>query len=255
MPGTPLPDPPGIRCLFSDGTTAEFALEGLPCPELVSDLLTGLAEMIHPHGSLNAANSVDLFLTPIRNLATGLAARGFDGGAAQLRRGILVGYWMSTRTFRWENKVRRMLRGFDTATGRLDPGVRELLAGRPYALIPHREALPPYSEVEWGRLTSACQAMVDESYAGHRQALAAAARGTSPTVDDWTGDNLAWLLARLGPVGTPGAADYLGCSLNAVQKRGGVPAACAGLFPHLGDVIAYRGAVRHPFRDRAGRDR
>jgi hypothetical protein len=147
---------------------------------------------------------------------------------------------MRTRNFRWENKVRRMLKGFDTATGRLDPGVRELLAGRPYAPIPPRQALPPYSESEWGRLASTCQAIIEESYAGHRQALAAAARGTSPTVDDWTGDNLAWLLARLGPVGTPGVAAHLGCSLNAVQKRGGVPAACAGLFPHLGDVIAYR---------------
>jgi hypothetical protein len=240
MPGTPLLDPPGIRCLFSDGTTAEFTLEGLPCPELVGDLLTGLAELIHPHGSINAANSVDLFLPPIRNLATSLAARGFGGGAAQLRRGILVEYWMRTRSFRWENKVRRMLQGFDTATGRLDPGVRELLAGRPYAPVPHRQALPPYSEAEWGRLASACQAIVDESYAGHRRALAAAARGTPPTAEDWTGDNLAWLLARLGPVGTPGVATHLGCSLNAVQKRGGVPDACAGLFPHLGDVIAYR---------------
>src|SRR5208282_850046 len=33
---------------------------------------------------------------------------------------------------------------------------------------------------------------------------------------------------------------HLGCSLNAVQKRGGVPEASASLFPHLGDVIGYR---------------
>jgi len=35
-------------------------------------------------------------------------------------------------------------------------------------------------------------------------------------------------------------ADYLGCSLNAVQKRRGVPDASARMFPHLQVVIAYR---------------
>jgi hypothetical protein len=240
MPAILLTDPPGIRCVFSDGTTAEFTLEGLPCPQLAGDLLAGLAELVHPHGSIDAANSVDLCLPPIRKFVAGMAARGFSGGAADLRRGILVEYWMGTRRFRWENRLRRMLRGFDAATGRLDPGVRELLAGRPYASTPHRQALPPYSEGEWARLTSACQEITERSYAAHRAALAAAARGTVPALDTWTSDNLAWVLARLGPVGTPGVAAHLGCSLNAVQKRGGVPAASASLFPHLGDVIAYR---------------
>ncbi|MFE5095289.1 hypothetical protein ACFRCI_34270 [Streptomyces sp. NPDC056638] len=102
------------------------------------------------------------------------------------------------------------------------------------------QALPPYSESEWGRLTATCRAIVDESYAAHREALTAAVHGKPPTVGEWTGDNLAWLLARLGPVGTPGVADHLGCSLNAVQKRGGIPAANAALFPHLATVLAYR---------------
>ncbi|WP_246204503.1 hypothetical protein [Streptomyces tailanensis] len=226
--------------MFSDGSTAEFRLEGLPCPQLVSDLLTGLVELIHPHGSLDAANSVDLCLPPIRNLAQGLAAQGFSGGAAELRRGRLIEYWMATRKFRWEGFTRRMLKGFDTATGHLDPGVRELLTGRSYSPTPHRQALPPYSEAEWSRLTTTCQTIVSESYATHRQALEAAARGRTPTVEEWTRDNLAWLLARLGPVGTPGVAEHLGCSLNAVQKRGGVPAASAAAFPHLTVVVAYR---------------
>src|SRR6266849_1150752 len=146
MPATVLCDPPGIRCVFSDGTAAEFTLEGLPCPELVGDLLTGLAELIHPHGSIDSAGSVDLCLPPIRNMARGLALLGFTGGAWQLRRGLLIEYWMATRVFRWEAFTRRMLKGFDTAAGRLDPGVRELLAGRAYTPTPSRQALPPYSE-------------------------------------------------------------------------------------------------------------
>jgi len=133
-----------------------------------------------------------------------------------------------------------MLKGFDAVTGRLDPGVRELLAGRAYSPAPHRRALPPYSETEWERLTTTCRMIVDESYAAHRRALAAAERRHAPRVDDWSTGNLAWLLARLGPVGTPGVAAHLGCSLNAAQKRGGVPDASAGLFPHLSVVIAYR---------------
>jgi hypothetical protein len=67
MPATVLADPPGIRCMFSDGSTPEFRLEGLPCPQLVSDLLTGLVELIHPHGSLDSANSVDLSSAPRRS--------------------------------------------------------------------------------------------------------------------------------------------------------------------------------------------
>jgi hypothetical protein len=96
-----------------------------------------------------------------------------------------------------------MLQGFDTATGRLDPGVRELVSGRAYASVPHRQPLPPYSETEWDRLTTTCRTIVDDAYAAHRQGLAAAARGTTPTAEQWSSDNLAWLLARLGPVGTP----------------------------------------------------
>jgi hypothetical protein len=227
MPATVIEQPLGIACVFSDGRTARFHLDGL-------------VEMIHPHGSIDSANSVELCLPPIRQLVGHLVGRGFTGGAAELRRGQLIEYWMATRRFRWEGFVRRMLRGFDTATGRLDPGVRELVTGRAYTPTPHRRPLPPYSETEWERLTTTCRAIVDDAYAAHRRSLTAAGRGTTPTVQDWTSDNLAWLLARLGPVGTPGVAAHLGCSLNAVQQRGGVPEASARMFPHLRVVVAYR---------------
>ena len=39
----PETDPPGIWCMFSDGSTVRFSLDGLPCPGLAVDLLTGLA--------------------------------------------------------------------------------------------------------------------------------------------------------------------------------------------------------------------
>jgi hypothetical protein len=141
MPATVIEASLGISCVFIDGRTAEFYLDGLPCRELARDLLVGLVELIHPHGSIDSAHSVDNALPAIRQLAGHLADHGFTGGAADLRRGQLIEYWMATRVFRWENYLRRMLRGFDTATGRLDPGVRELVAGRAFTpTAPHPAA-------------------------------------------------------------------------------------------------------------------
>jgi hypothetical protein len=95
MPATLLQDPPGIWCVFSDATTAQFGLDGLPCPELVGDLLTGLAELIHPHGTVDAAGSVGHYVQSIRDMARKLAGRGFTGRAADLRRAQLAEYWMA----------------------------------------------------------------------------------------------------------------------------------------------------------------
>ena len=55
MTATVSDSPLGIWCVFSDGSTAQFDLEGLPCPGLAADLLAGLAELVHPHGSIDAA--------------------------------------------------------------------------------------------------------------------------------------------------------------------------------------------------------
>ena len=54
MPAEITREPLGIACVFSDGTSARLALDGLPCPELAEDLLTGLAELIHPHGTVDS---------------------------------------------------------------------------------------------------------------------------------------------------------------------------------------------------------
>jgi hypothetical protein len=40
MPATVETDPPGIWCMFSDGSTASFSLDVLSCPGLAGDLLT-----------------------------------------------------------------------------------------------------------------------------------------------------------------------------------------------------------------------
>jgi hypothetical protein len=100
--------------------------------------------------------------------------------------------------------------------------------------------LPPYREAEWDRLTAACTMVADTSFAGHKEALAAAARGAHPADHGWSRENLAWLLARTGPAGASRFGEMTGCSRRVVLNRGGFPAVSAALFPSLDVVIGYR---------------
>jgi hypothetical protein len=54
MPTMVIDDPLGIKCVFSDGSRADFDLQGSPNPRLVRDLAAGLVELIYPHGSVDA---------------------------------------------------------------------------------------------------------------------------------------------------------------------------------------------------------
>jgi len=229
----------GIACVFSDGSTAEFDLDDLPCPVLAHDLLVGLVELIHPHGTVDAAGSVGHYAQSIRDMTRKLAARGFTGGVADLRRPQMAEYWMAAAGPR-EACTRRLLQGFQSAGGDVDAKVAELAAGRAYNPQRNHRQLPPYQEAEWDRLTRTCRALVDDSFASHKRALAAAERGRHPRDSGWSGDNLRWLLARIGPVGIVGFGRHLGCSDNVVRQRGGVLEASRDLFPCLDVVIAYR---------------
>ena len=128
MPATIVENPLGIDCVFSDGATAVFDLDGLPNPALARDLLVGLVELIHPHGSVDATGSVNHYVQSIRDMARTLAGRGFTGEAADLRRPRLAEYWMAATGPR-EACTRRMLQAFDVAGGHLDAQVAELAAG------------------------------------------------------------------------------------------------------------------------------
>ena len=239
MPATLRDDGLGIACVFSDGAAADFTLAGLPCPGLAGDLLTGLVELIHPHGALDAAGSVNHYVQSVRDMTRKLAAGGFTGAAADLRRTQLAQYWMAATGPR-EACTRRMLQGFAAAGGVLDARVSELVAGRAYHQQPAHRPLPPYREAEWSRLTATCRTVVDEAFAAHQGALAAAARGRHPAGGGWNPDNLRWLLARVGPVGAAGFGQQLGCSEHAVRQRGGFLDASRDLFPTLEVVIGYR---------------
>ncbi len=236
MPATMADDPLGIACVFSDGSTARFDLDGLPCPQLARDLLAGLVELIHPHGTVDAAGSVNHYAQSIRDMTRKLSRQGFTGGAADLPRAQLARYWMAASGPR-EACTRRMLQ---VIGDRLDPNVAELAAGRAYNPQRNHRQLPPYPEAEWDRLTRTCQAITDGAFAAHKQALAEAAGGQHPSAGGWTPANLRWLLARLGPVSAGEFGAELGCTQGAVQQRGGFPQANSDMFPSLDVLIAYR---------------
>lgn len=239
MPATIIEDPLGIDCVFSDGTTARFDLDGLPNPALARDLLLGLVELIHPHGTMDAAGSVGNYVQAIRNMTRTLAGQGFTGRATDLRRGQLAEYWIGSTGPR-EASTRRMLQAFHAVTSELAADVAEFAAGRAFNPQRSNRQMPPYSEAEWDRLVRTCRTIVDESYAAHQQALAAAERGQHPSIGGWTPANLRWLLARLGPVSTADFSAEVGCTKGTVQRRGGFAQASAEMFPSLDTLIGYR---------------
>jgi hypothetical protein len=239
MPATLVEQPLGISCVFSGGRTAEFCLVGLPEPQLARDLMIGLIELIHPHGTVDSAGSVAHFVSAARGMVRTLAEQGFRGGAGQLSRAQLARYWMGASVAR-ESCTRRMLEGFDIATGGLAVGVRELAAGRAFNPQAFRRALPPYPEQEWQRLTEICRSITDTTYACHREALADAAKGQDPSCGAWTRRNARWLLIHRGPLSMNAIAGHMGWSARAIRKRGGFYEASAELFPTVDVVIAYR---------------
>ena len=240
MPATVTADPPGITCVFSDGRTAAFTLAGASCPALAADLLAGLAGLVHPHGSVDAAGTVSAYVLAARRMTRVLAERGFTGGAGRLTRAMVAEYLMGAG-WRWEEYARGLLRGLASAgEGMLAPGVSELAAGRAFNVAPSRRPLDPYSETEWARLITTCQAVIDEAYAQHRAGLSAAGRGADPRTGGWTADNTCWLLARTGPCGKAAAAAHLGVAAGTLPGGRLFPRARRMLFPHTREVIAYQ---------------
>ncbi|SCK62358.1 MULTISPECIES: hypothetical protein [unclassified Streptomyces] len=129
MPTMLIDEPLGLTCVFSDGRRADYSLDGLPNPLLARDLATGLVDLIHPHGTADSDGTVTFYIQALRNMVRTLAAQGFAGGAAQLRRGQLAEFWMSSPT-RLEALTRRLVEGFAQSGGTFGEGVLELASGR-----------------------------------------------------------------------------------------------------------------------------
>jgi hypothetical protein len=239
MPATLVEQPLGIACLFSDGSSAKFAWGGEPaCPRLARELLTGLAELVHPHGQVDAAATVATYVRAARDMVATLAGGGVRGGLAEVSRAQLGQYWMGATVWN-EGCTRRMLQGLLAADIGVPAGVRELIAGRAFNPQPVRRPLPPYPDSEWARLTRTCQRVVAESYQAHNAALAAAGRGHDPHGAGWHDDNLCWLLARRGPSTLVEVALDTGRPPHTARSHGGYARASTQLFPHLDTAVAY----------------
>jgi hypothetical protein len=141
-----------------------------------------------------------------------------------------------------EAATRALIEGYARAGGVLSDGVLELATGRHFNIQPNRPPLQPYPETEWQRLTDLCRTLVDESYAEHRRALRAVRQGCHPDEGGWTWESFCWLIARLGPLGTPELARAIGVSHSVLRRRGApvFDEALQAVFPHLDVVIAYR---------------
>src|ERR1039457_824973 len=243
MPAELIEDPLGIGCVFSSGTRTTVRLSHSRNPQLERDLLAGLAGLVHPHGDVDAENTVKSYTRSIQRIAKALTEAGHAGGASGLSRARLAEYWMGAGHAR-ESTSRRMLAAFDAKTGALRADVRELVSGRHFN--PGRnqhDHLPAYSEGEWARLRGACRSIVGESFASHRQALAAARRGRDPRAGGWTHDNICWLLAENGPLSGIQAAAHMQVHQQMLMwywGPGRLAVPRAALFPPGDTVLAYR---------------
>ena len=180
MPAELIEDPLGIGCVFGNGKRRFIRLSQAHNPQLERDLLAGLVELVHPHGDVDAENTVRCYTRSIQRMAKALVEAGHAGGAPKLSRARLAEYWMGAGHVR-ESATRRMLAAFDVKTGALRGDVRELVSGRHFNPGRNRRGhLPPYTEGEWARLRAGCTAIVKESFTAHKKALAAARRRTDP---------------------------------------------------------------------------
>ena len=240
MPAEVLTDPLGIGCEFSDGRRSRLLVGESGAPELAGDLLTGLAGLVWPHGELDAANSVGVYLTGLRDICRFMAAREAGGGAAALTRAVLAEYWMQAGLKR-ERATRRMLLGFAAGDGgTLGAGVAALAAGRRFSPGPGRDPLAPYEHGQWAHLQATCRRIADESFAVHQRAVAAAGHGHDPADGQWPEDNLRWLMLHRGPFSAVQVAGYLGVPASYVHRRGGTGTILTELFPDADVVLAYQ---------------
>lgn len=237
MPAVITADPLSAQFLLPDGTSWTADLSGLSNPRLAADLALGLPLLTHPHGGIGTSKTAEFYAGGLRRMVEELTDAGFTGGAAQLTRPVMVRYWLAA-TPRRNQITRRLLEGFDAATGLLAEPIREHLRGRP--LKPKTPSKPhvPYTEAEWATLIDRCEQITGEAFAAQQAMLARAEASGDPRQVGLSEDSLAWLMSRRGPLSAPELAELAGMRQALIHDAGQVRVATA-LFPTTGVALAY----------------
>lgn len=229
--------PLAVRFTLPGGVIHLGTLHDLPDPRLAADLAGGLAAATHPHGPIRTRSVARQYMTTMRRMARDLAGLGVTGGLTDLSTAALVRYWL-TCDYHRERRIRAVLRAFQESFGGLDPGICVHLAGRRINQATKSRPNVPYSDGEWRRLEAECIERIAEADRAHRQALAAAARGTDASVSGVTVDNLAWLWLHTGPIAARATAERLDAGLSSVDPAQ-IAQLEAALFPGTDTALAY----------------
>lgn len=229
--------PLAVRFTLPGGVVHLGTLHDLPDQSLAADLAAGLAAATHPHGPIRTRSVAHQYMTTMRRMARDLAAMGIAGGLAELTTAPLVRYWL-TCDYHRERRIRTVLRAFQEAYGGLEPGIRVHLAGRRINQATKSQPNVPYSDGEWRRLEAECIKRIAEFHSAHWQALAAASRGTDPSVSGVNADNLAWLWLHAGPIAARTATGQLDAGQSSVAPAQ-VEQLQAALFPDTNTALAY----------------
>jgi hypothetical protein len=163
MPAHVTAEPLSVRFQLPDGTDWTADLSGLSNRHLAADLASGLPLLTHPHGGIGSSKTADFYASGLRRMVEELTDAGFTGGAAGLTRPLMVRYWLAA-TPRRNQITRRLLAGFDLATGMLAEPIREHLRGRPLKPKAPSKPLAPYTEAEWATLMRRCEEITSEVF-------------------------------------------------------------------------------------------
>ncbi|WP_329538214.1 hypothetical protein OG568_59425 (plasmid) [Streptomyces sp. NBC_01450] len=245
MPGSVIAEPLGVSCVFMDARRAECFLNEARLPQLASQLMRALADLVKPHGDLDSPDSVRGYLVSIRFFLRDLDEYGFAGTAEDLSRPLLARALVALKQGRHESPIRLLLRRLDDLEGVFPADVRRFVDGRNFhaRTAEDRRPLVPYSEREWANLISVCEGITGRAYTAFRAALKEAERGQDVAVGGWSRENIQWMLRHRGPEGTlPRRVRGQYAAVRQLTKiyPGAGNEAVAALFPRPGIVFAYR---------------
>lgn len=198
--------------------TCRRRMDDLPNQSLAAGLAAGLAAATHPHGPIRTQSVAGQYVQTVRRMVRELHTAGFAGGIGELSTAMIVEYWLSC-DFHRERRIRAVLSAYAAAGGVLDAGICRHLQGRRINQAVKSRPNPPYSDGEWRRLTAACTEVIRSAWRAHQLTLQAAQRGTDPSEQGVSPDNLAWLVHCLGPVTAATILNHLGPDAAAGTNR------------------------------------